>query len=79
MSAQLDWPGLQRRLLLEASEGCDNLVIWAPQGESFCCIEPVSNLPDGFNQAVDFPDAFSVLPAGEGCTMRFSFTPGRAG
>ncbi|MEE4280313.1 MAG: aldose 1-epimerase [Pseudomonadales bacterium] len=78
-TAQLDWPGLQQRLLLEASEGCDNLVIWVPQGESFCCIEPVSNLPDGFNNAVDFPDAFSVLHAGEGCTMSFSFTPGRTG
>lgn len=75
-AAQLDWPGLQRQMLLEASVGCNNLVIWAPQGESFCCIEPVSNLPDAFNHAVDFPDAFSVLPGGGRCSMTFSFTPG---
>ena len=76
-AVRVAWPGLQRHLLLESSEGCNNLVIWAPQGESFCCIEPASNLPDGFNLSTDFPDAFAVLPAGAHSIMSFSFTPGR--
>ena len=74
-AARLEWPDIQSHLLLETSDGCNNLVIWAPQSESFCCVEPVSNLPDGFNQAIDFPDAFSVIQAGECRRVTFSFTP----
>jgi aldose 1-epimerase len=72
---ELHWPGLQRRLLLEASDQCNHLVIWSPLGESFCCVEPVSNLPDGFNQRSVLPDAFSTLLPGQHCRMTFRFTP----
>ena len=76
-AAHISWTGLQRGLLLQASAGCNHLVVWSPQGRDFCCIEPVSNLPNGFNLAADFPDAFAILPAGATITMTFSFTPER--
>ncbi|XOV82215.1 MAG: aldose 1-epimerase [bacterium] len=72
---RIQWPGLPHSLRLEASANCHHLVIWAPPGESFCCVEPVSNLPDGFNQAKTLPDAFATLLPDEHCTMTFTFTP----
>jgi len=75
-TVQISWPDLGRRLLLEASADCNHLVVWSPPDRDFCCIEPVSNLPDGFNLSADFPDAFAVLPAGAHISMTFSFTPG---
>jgi aldose 1-epimerase len=70
------WPEQQRWLVLEASAGCNHLVVWSPPDKDFCCVEPVSNLPDGFNLSADFSDAFAVLPAGEEVAMTFTFTPG---
>jgi aldose 1-epimerase len=75
-TVKISWPDLGQRLLLEASAGCNHLVVWSPRGSNFCCIEPVSNLPDGFNLSADFPDAFAALPAGAHISMTFSFTPG---
>lgn len=73
--AHLNWVGLERSLQMKASVDCDKLVVWAPAGEKFCCIEPISNLPDGFNQAGRLPNPFATLAAGASHAMAFSFHP----
>lgn len=76
--AQLNWVGQHRSLLMKASVDCDKLVVWAPSGQRFCCIEPISNLPDGFNQGERLPNAFSILEAGASHSMACSFHPHQA-
>ncbi len=73
--ARLNWVGQQRSLRMQAPVDCDKLVVWAPAGEGFCCIEPISNLPDGFNLAGRLPNAFATLAAGASHSMAFSFHP----
>ena len=44
------------------AKGARDLHVYHPEGESFCCLEPVSQLPDAFNR----PGAvFDVLAPGE--------------
>jgi aldose 1-epimerase len=44
-----------------SAEGARDLHLYHPAGESFCCLEPVSHLPDAFNR----PGAvFDLLPPG---------------
>ncbi len=43
------------------ADGARDLHLFHPEGERFCCLEPVSHLPDAFNQ----PGAmFDLLPPG---------------
>ncbi|GAA0323124.1 aldose 1-epimerase [Sphingomonas oligophenolica] len=44
-----------------SAEGARDLHLYHPEGESFCCLEPVSHLPDAFNRA---DGVFDVVPAG---------------
>ena len=43
------------------AEGARDLHLYHPAGESFCCLEPVSHLPDAFNRP---EGVFDVVPAG---------------
>lgn len=60
------WDGLATldrgdRIVRLTAEGARDLHLFHPEGESFCCLEPVSHLPDAFNR----PDAvFDLLPPG---------------
>jgi len=48
------------------AQGARDLHLFHPQGESFCCLEPVTHLPNAFNR----PDGiFDVLPAGGTLTL----------
>lgn len=48
------------------ANGARDLHLYHPEGESFCCLEPVSQLPDAFNR----PGAvFDVLAPGETLTL----------
>lgn len=47
--ATINWPGQGLSLTLEASNDLDRLVVYAPKGESFFCVEPVSHMTDAFN------------------------------
>ncbi|MEO6218753.1 MAG: aldose 1-epimerase [Sphingomonas sp.] len=50
------------RIVRVTAEGARDLHLYHPEGESFCCLEPVSHLPDAFNQ----PDGvFDILAPGE--------------
>lgn len=60
-----DWDGAARLDGVElTAEGAGALHLYAPPGEGFCCIEPVSHLPDAFNR--DDPE---VLAPGETRTL----------
>lgn len=48
--ARLYWPERRAGLHLRASECFRYLVVYAPAEADFVCVEPVSNLPDGFNR-----------------------------
>ncbi|MGH6898283.1 MAG: aldose 1-epimerase [Geminicoccaceae bacterium] len=47
--AELAWPELDLTLRIEAEPLFGHLVVYVPPGEDFFCVEPVSNVNDGFN------------------------------
>jgi aldose 1-epimerase len=47
--AELHWPETERTLVIEAAPPLRHLVIYVPPGQDFFCIEPVSQVNDGFN------------------------------
>jgi len=62
-TALLDTGKHQVRLI---AEGARDLHLFHPEGESFCCLEPVSHLPDAFNTA---GGTFDVVPPGGALTL----------
>ena len=64
--AAIDWPQHGRRLVIEADSVFGHLVVYAPEGEDYLCVEPVTHMTDAVNH-VDEPDAgLRTLPPG-GC------------
>jgi aldose 1-epimerase len=60
------WDGLATlersgRIVRVSAKGARDLHLYHPRGESFCCLEPVSQLPDAFNRA---DGVFDVVPVG---------------
>lgn len=47
----------------------DRLHVYAPEGEAFCCLEPVTHRPDVFNQAAPGDGGFLVLAPGESLSL----------
>lgn len=47
--AHIVWPERSAELTIEASDPLDYLVVYAPTGGDFFCVEPVSNVADAFN------------------------------
>jgi aldose 1-epimerase len=47
--AQIVWPEIAQRLIIEADPVLDHLVIYIPKDADFFCVEPVSHATDGFN------------------------------
>lgn len=54
-SAVVCWPERRSELQITGRGCISNLVLYAPAGGHFVCVEPISNVPDGFNLA---PAAF---------------------
>ncbi len=50
--ATIDWPRLGRRLTVEADQAFGHLVVYAPKGGDYLCVEPVTHMTD----AVNHPD-----------------------
>ena len=72
--AELHWPETDFTLLIEATPPLRHLVIYVPPGQDFFCMEPVSQVNDGFNlleRGVEGTGA-RVLAPGEtlGATVR---------
>lgn len=75
--ARIDWPEQHTSLRLSRRRsGMPNhLVLWAPAGAEFFCLEPVSNLPDGFNLPDDLPNRFVHVPAAATYNERWLLSP----
>lgn len=47
--AKIEWPEWDVSLLIESTPTFGKLVVYCPSGQDFFCVEPVSNVADGFN------------------------------
>jgi len=67
--ARISWPDRRMAMQVTASADLNRLVVYAPEGEDFFCVEPVSHVTDAFNLSADgMPQAESgmrVLAPGE--------------
>ena len=49
--AIIEWPKHERTLTMTASTEIEHLVLYAPEGKDFFCVEPVTHTVDAFNLA----------------------------
>jgi aldose 1-epimerase len=77
--AVIDWPDRRLRMTIEASSALRNLVLFVPRAHDYFCVEPVSNVNDGFNlAAAGVPDTgVVVLEPGQTLDARIRFSPQR--
>lgn len=78
--AVIDWPKDGSSLTMEASTDLDRLVVYAPAGENFFCVEPVSHMTDAFNRTANgspiAETGMRVLGPGETWQVEIRFSPG---
>lgn len=72
---EISWPEIDAKLCMRAHHRPRNLVLWAPAHEDFVCVEPISNLPNGFNLAIESDRGYSILAPGTSLAERWSFEP----
>ena len=48
-TAELHWPSLRMRATMSSEGVLDRLLLFSPADRDVVCVEPISNLPDGFN------------------------------
>jgi len=75
--ARIDWPDAGLALELTASPLLRHLVVYAPAGEDFFCVEPVSHMTDAVNRAGEAGTGLRTLPPGETLTADVRLTPVR--
>jgi aldose 1-epimerase len=75
--ARIEWPKTGVALDLTASEPFGVLVVYAPAGQDFFCVEPVSNMTDAFNLAAAGNTATGTrtLEPGESIAGRMRLVP----
>jgi aldose 1-epimerase len=77
--ARVDWPNENMALYIKASDDLNRLIVYAPEGEDFFCVEPVSHMTDAFNRSADgMPPAASgmrVLEPGESWRVWMELSP----
>lgn len=47
--AAMDWPGRRLRVRMTSDAALGHVVVYAPPGQDFFCVEPVSHAPDAVN------------------------------
>lgn len=77
--ACISWPDEQMSLDVKASDDLNRLIVYAPEGENFFCVEPVSHMTDAFNRSADgMPSTASgmrVLEPGETWRVWMELSP----
>lgn len=77
--AEISWPVENRQLRIEATDELDRLVVYAPEGEDFFCVEPVSHMTDAFNKSAEgMPPEESgihILEPGQRWSAKILFIP----
>lgn len=76
-SAVVCWPERQSEIRITGRGCASNLVIYAPADGHFVCVEPISNVPDGFNlpPAAFKAPVFALLAPGAVATNTFVLQP----
>ncbi len=78
-TATIEWPDAKLRARLTASGPMKHLVVYVPEGQDFFCVEPVTNMNDGFNHAErgETDTGTIVLAPGEmlSCRMTIELEP----
>ncbi len=77
--AVIAWPESGAGLTILADSLLRNLVVFAPPGGDFFCVEPVSHMTDAFNLAAGSTaeTGMRVLAPGEALSARVTFSPHR--
>lgn len=75
--ASIAWPDDGVSLEIVADAALRKLVVYAPPGGEYFCVEPVSHMTDAFNRAADgaLDTGMRVLPPGGSLSARVSFKP----
>jgi aldose 1-epimerase len=78
-SARISWPDEQMSLDIKASDDLNRLIVYAPEGRDFFCVEPVSHVTDAFNRSADgMPPETSgmrILEPGESWRVWMELSP----
>ncbi len=78
-TAHIVWPKDGVAVTLSASDDLTRLVVYAPDGENFFCVEPVSHMTDAFNRTAAGSPAdqtgMRVLQPGERWSVWMRLTP----
>lgn len=79
-AARIDWPDAGHALVMEADPIFRHLVVYVPAGADFFCVEPASQVGDGFNLLAAGAQGTGVQVLDPGGTLRGSvrFRPQRA-
>ncbi len=75
--AEIRWPERRARIVMTAEAPLDCLVVYAPPGRNFLCVEPVSHVTDAFNLAERgrTDTGMRVLEPGEALRASVTLTP----
>ena len=75
--AHIEWPALKLGVDLIASPLFSRLVVYAPAGQDFFCVEPVSHMTDAFNRAADgeTDTGMRILAPGETLSAGMRLSP----
>lgn len=75
--AALDWPDRGLRLSLTTDGPFGHLVVYAPQGDDYLCVEPVSHMTDAVNHGREADAGLRALNPGDSLhgTMRLRLEP----
>jgi len=76
-TARIDWPDAGAALTISAGGPLGHLVVFAPPGRDFFCVEPVSHMTDAFNLANAGTEetGMRVLAPGATLSARVAFSP----
>lgn len=80
--ARITWPGLDTTLTIAATMDAPavggttpfrHLVVYAPRGDNFFCVEPVSHMTDAVNRGAESDNGMVVLGPQQRLTARIEF------
>jgi aldose 1-epimerase len=72
-SATLDRPQERLRLTMLADGPVEHLIVYAPPGEPYLCLEPVTHMTDALNRPQEPGAGVIALPPGERLSMTVRF------
>lgn len=77
--AHITWPKDKMAVDLTSSEDLNRLVVYAPEGQDFFCVEPVTHMTDAFNHTANgmtkAQTGMRVLAPGETWNVWMKFSP----